>query len=241
MRKLLLLLALLAGFSLHCMAQNYTEVVYLKNGSIIRGIIIEQVPNSSLKIQTSDGSIFAYAMEEVEKITKEVTTSRSRSRSGSVSGYDRFGQPRLRGYKGFVETGYAFDISDCGTNRLEILTTHGYQFNNYLFVGGGAGLNFYTDADLVSVPVFASFRANFMNRKITPFADLKSGYAFGDAETAFVTVGFGVRFALAKKMALNLKLEYAYQEADADYSYGIYYYESTESANSIGIKLGFEF
>ncbi len=51
--------------------QDLIDVVYLKNGSIIRGIIIEQVPNVSLKIQTSDGSIFFYKMDEIEKITKE--------------------------------------------------------------------------------------------------------------------------------------------------------------------------
>ena len=34
MKKLLLLFTLLVGISLHCAAQNYTEVVYLKNGSI---------------------------------------------------------------------------------------------------------------------------------------------------------------------------------------------------------------
>ena len=44
------------------------EVVYLKNGSIIKGVVIEQVPGESLKIQTYDGSIFVYKMSEVEKI-----------------------------------------------------------------------------------------------------------------------------------------------------------------------------
>lgn len=47
------------------------DVVYLKNGSIIRGVIIEQVPGVSLKIKTKDGSVFFYKMEEVDKITKE--------------------------------------------------------------------------------------------------------------------------------------------------------------------------
>jgi hypothetical protein len=51
---------------------EYTEVVYLKNGSIIRGIIIEQIPNVSLKIKTKDGNVFFYKMEDVEKITKEI-------------------------------------------------------------------------------------------------------------------------------------------------------------------------
>ena len=47
------------------------DVIYLKNGSIIRGTIIEQVPNVSIKIQTKDGNVFVYKMEEVEKMTKE--------------------------------------------------------------------------------------------------------------------------------------------------------------------------
>jgi hypothetical protein len=51
---------------------QYVDVVYLKNGSIIRGMLIEQIPDVSVKIQTKDGSIFVYKMEEVEKITKEL-------------------------------------------------------------------------------------------------------------------------------------------------------------------------
>lgn len=70
MKKLILMLiAAMTCFSLS--AQTLRECVYLKNGSIIKGIIIEQVPNASLKIQTSDGSIFVYEMDQVEKITKE--------------------------------------------------------------------------------------------------------------------------------------------------------------------------
>lgn len=45
--------------------------VYLKNGSIIKGTVVEMVPNVQIKIETRDGSIFVYKMEEVEKMTKE--------------------------------------------------------------------------------------------------------------------------------------------------------------------------
>jgi hypothetical protein len=54
-------------------AQNNTkDVVYLKNGSILKGSIMEMVPVGSIKIQTADGNIFVYAMTEVEKIDKEI-------------------------------------------------------------------------------------------------------------------------------------------------------------------------
>jgi hypothetical protein len=51
--------------------QQMEDVVYLKDGSIIRGMIVEQIPNVTLKIQTRDGSIFVFPMEKVEKIIKE--------------------------------------------------------------------------------------------------------------------------------------------------------------------------
>lgn len=50
--------------------QQMEDVVYLKNGSIIRGMIIEQVPGKSLKIQTRDGSVFVYEMADIERMSK---------------------------------------------------------------------------------------------------------------------------------------------------------------------------
>jgi hypothetical protein len=47
------------------------DVVYLENGSVIRGTIIEQVPGESLRIRTRDGSVFFYRMEDVARITRE--------------------------------------------------------------------------------------------------------------------------------------------------------------------------
>ena len=54
-----------------CIISNYVDVVYLKNGSIIKGIILEQIPNQTIKIETADGSIFVYDMNRVTKITRE--------------------------------------------------------------------------------------------------------------------------------------------------------------------------
>ena len=54
-------------------AQQFAEdVVYLKNGSVVRGIIVEQIPNETLKIRTQGGSEFVFEMSDVLKITKEL-------------------------------------------------------------------------------------------------------------------------------------------------------------------------
>lgn len=52
---------------------EYVDVLYLKNGSVLRGMIVEQTPGVSIKIQTKDGNIFVYKMDEVDKMTKEVS------------------------------------------------------------------------------------------------------------------------------------------------------------------------
>jgi hypothetical protein len=52
-------------------AQQLQDVVYLRDGSIIRGTIIEQVPGESILIRTTDGNQFRYQMAQIDRITKE--------------------------------------------------------------------------------------------------------------------------------------------------------------------------
>ncbi|MCO6464514.1 MAG: hypothetical protein J5I52_10245 [Saprospiraceae bacterium] len=67
----LLLMFFMCILSVSAQMQQLEEVVYLKNGSVVRGVIIEQVPNERIRIQTRDGNIFVYTYNEIEKITKE--------------------------------------------------------------------------------------------------------------------------------------------------------------------------
>jgi len=71
---------------------TYEEVVYLKNGSIIHGVIIEQIPNQSVKIQTKDKNVYVFKIEEIEKITKEERQGEKRGGNpGTKSGYNSMG------------------------------------------------------------------------------------------------------------------------------------------------------
>lgn len=51
--------------------QQMQDVVYLKDGGIIRGMIIEQRPGESILIRTPDGNQFRYRMDQIDRITKE--------------------------------------------------------------------------------------------------------------------------------------------------------------------------
>ena len=52
-------------------AEELQDVIYLKNGGILRGVVIEQIPNESLKIRTADGNVFALEMSQIYKLSKE--------------------------------------------------------------------------------------------------------------------------------------------------------------------------
>ncbi len=72
LKRILCVILMISCFAPSLFAEQLMQdVVYLKDGSIIRGQIIEQIPDVSIKIETVIGNIFAYKMEEVEKIVRE--------------------------------------------------------------------------------------------------------------------------------------------------------------------------
>lgn len=88
MKKLTILLASIFLISICALAQEKKDVVYLKNGSVIKGEITEMIPNENIKIKTNDGNIFVYSFAEIEKIEKEVIEglSQSKKETGETAG-----------------------------------------------------------------------------------------------------------------------------------------------------------
>ena len=117
---------------------NYQDVVYLKNGSIIRGVIIEQVPNESLKIETADGNLFVYKIDEVEKMTKERSILQT-------------SQSALKKQKSEQSLNY----DDVGIRKWYISLNAGANLiGDVVFPGGGFELGYYINPqNLLSVEV----------------------------------------------------------------------------------------
>lgn len=53
-------------------AGSLVDVLYLNNNKIVKGIIVEQVPNKYVKIQTLDNETYIFVMDDIERMTKEV-------------------------------------------------------------------------------------------------------------------------------------------------------------------------
>jgi hypothetical protein len=131
----------------------------LKDGSIIRGTIVEQIPNESIKLKTADNSVFVYETDEVERIRKEAIQESNQRESSGLK----------KGYRGIAEVGYGFAVGDYRLDRIMVNFVNGYQLNPHFFFGIGTGLRYYSEADnAMVVPFFADLRTYFMDRNFSP-------------------------------------------------------------------------
>jgi hypothetical protein len=140
--------------------ESLVDVVYLKDGSIIRGIIIEQVPSVSLKIQTRDGSVFVYPIDKVERITRERPINLS-----VLEGPKPIGSALLINPLGFLQFGPIVDIDfRVGANMQAGAQV---RFSGLGILYHLVASNGYTDADEVltsSMAVGAGMKYFFENQ-----------------------------------------------------------------------------
>ncbi len=215
-------------------AQN---VVNLKNGSIIRGELIEYLPGEKTTIQTPDGNIFVFDDEDIASVTRD----ESKTVNKMVSGNEKFLAPR--GYRGFVDI-TPFDVTFQGL-AFSMNTTHGYQFNHNVFVGGGIGFSVNYGSEYFSIPIYASFKGNVARGAVQFTYGINMGLGIGrgiysdysyDYEAdyyryyEYIITGtsfynnysIGMRFALSPDFAIKLISEMdLYMGAYVNFGWGI--------------------
>ena len=158
----------------------------------------------------------------------------------------------LTGYHGFFDAGYTFGVGDYELNKIELSSTHGYQFNPYFFLGGGIALHFISEygrsnhslyrARMCDIPIYANTRITFLNGTISPFIDGKCGYYLTHHGELYANVSAGCRFALQHGQAINIYI--GYTKEDLEFSRSISYYTKFKkicSTEGISLKLGYEF
>lgn len=214
-KKALMALALFAVGMTAASAENLQDVVYLKNGSVIRGIIIEQVPSESIKIQIAGGSVLVLQTDEVSKITKEGIAQGSASAIG-LSNDESYGWNRAPRYRGFVGESVLF--SEGSTTRYMVYTSHGCQINPYLYAGLGIGGNFTWDGDGFWMPIFAHARGeihNVFKKNVSPYLDTKIGYSVGDLYGFYCTPAVGCHFYFGhSNVGLSAEVGYMIQSGE---------------------------
>lgn len=153
-----------------------------------------------------------------------------------------------KGYKGFVEGGFTAGLGNWNLHRLEVLTSHGYEFSPYFFAGAGTGLQYYTLPESFLLPLYADFRSTLLpGRKVSPTIGLKLGYSFNVSDEVtpmglFASPAVGVRCAVRSRNAVRFELGYAVQQGEAFISVpwaGLFV--KPINMNGLAIRIGYEF
>ena len=217
MKRYLFFLLFSLTFGLCSWAQSdYRDVVYLKNGTVIKGFYKDFYTGDSLRMETIDGGILVCAISDIERIAKEknsVYLIKEREKRTFDVAY------RSRGYMGFVEYGNAINTDDDNLLSTIVSTVHGYQFNPHLFLGGGFSFSHstYSTQDIIynikknSIAVLADLRINILSRSITPYVNLRGGYSFVGLKSPYADPAVGVDFGITPHFGINVALGYRYR------------------------------
>ncbi len=247
LKTLALILCLLAAHFGYSQA-NMEDVVYLKNGNILRGTIIEHVPNKSIKLQMMDRSVNNFTYDEIEKMEQEPRPVTKVATLPAGPGF------KSSGYLFIAELGFSAGI---GTTRIHnnnyvnkdnaigIRMVHGAYIDEHWTFGLGIGFEKYKESDFI--PITLDTRATLVNGKISPFFGLNAGYGIGLDQMSnglIINPTFGVKAAVSDNSAFMFSVGHKWlrQESTHRNYYG-YYSEVTKSYffRFITVNAGFSF
>ena len=146
-------------------AQNEKGIIYLKNGSILKGKYRYSDDLNKLQIITA-GNTWVFNAAEVDSITnlRDRRIQNYRTDNLNSSFFMR------------TEIGVLAGNSDNSqTAPFSFSSSLNYQIEPVVSVGLGTGIEFLKESYL---PVFLNFEYKFRNTYSTPYLFLKSGYLF---------------------------------------------------------------
>lgn len=148
-------------------AQQTTEdVLYLKNGWVLRGKITSAVSDSLVRLRTGDRNQFAFRRTEIAAIEQERASDEKNIR------YQR------RGFGHYTELGTLATRNTSGYTNLSAFsfqTVNGFKFHQLLYAGLGVGIDLYDNQSLL--PLFGSLRGDLTHRgSVLPYYFVDLGY-----------------------------------------------------------------
>ena len=196
----------------------YRDVVHLKNGSVIKGKIVEEVPNKTYTIKLVDSSLFVVNIEDIVKIVhEEIAMPQSAKKSSAGGGSNTLS----KGYEGLAELGYGTKIGTYGIDVAKFNLVNGYRLNKTMFAGVGTGLRYFTTktGDFSLIPLFLDFRWKPLDKPLSPYVAFSAGYAW-DASHGFDDAGFlfnpqiGLQINKSSDMMFHIGFGYEIQQME---------------------------
>lgn len=225
------------------------DVVYLKNGWVLHGTILEPDSTGRLRIRSEQNNIFTFDTQEVLKIEREeVATTPNAGLPTNKPNAAK--PPKIRRPIYHPSVGHTYVAAEFtfASTRLSV----GTHLTPHIQVGGGVGLSMrlFTPANqsaaVFRMPIFAEGRwDSHPNAKISGFAALQLGYTqplYRNTESAtqigsyargreFVDARIGIKFFTTDKMSVLLGVGYRREASYQDVLAWVYDPSTRMSSN----------
>ncbi|MEX0967453.1 MAG: hypothetical protein WD077_09455 [Bacteroidia bacterium] len=218
------------------------DVVYLSDGSVLRGEVIQEDSAGVLKIRMGDGSIWAVSASNVDSVREEKFWQEPKPFDFRSPLYHiiRLGFLLGSNHDNATSSGWSFRL------------INGYEFRHWAKAGIGAGLDVYPNYlfSYAIIPLFLDIRGTLLPEANTPFYALQVGYGsvLGDRSADYrdkggLTAGgeIGMRVGMGPEAAFIIGLGYSHQRASATEEFWNGVREYDFRFNRYAIKVGFEF
>jgi len=187
------------------------DAVYLKNGSVITGSIVENDSLNGLKI-ANDCGIWLYTFQEIDSIGSQTT--------------GRFYRAKQKGYVNYSNVGLLLGYENFPIPSLNMV--HGYKLRPDLSAGIGVGYEYF---DWGVLPVFADVRYYFYDQGFSPYLLGQAGYSItlerktsndwsGSTKRSFggpmLSAGAGIRAGISKYAAFTFSIAYRFQRLSSE-------------------------
>jgi hypothetical protein len=149
--------------SLKGICQNQIDVIYLNNGNIVKGLIIENRPNDYIKIELPGGSVFNFKYSDILLISKEqssYSTSQKDVNPEKVN-YENGGKNNIQNYPENNFLGLCLGLSFLGsTVQLGINYEHLMQVENFGTMGIGGVFRYWSYSEDYFYKEYGYYGAN---------------------------------------------------------------------------------
>lgn len=183
--KPILLLVVSIVFVCNVQAQKRIDVIQLKNGNVLKGTIVRQVPGKFLELRILDRNFWKFDMEDIAEIRYERKRIR-KFRQDSLPIKDK--------EKGiFIDTRLGVLLGSSGNEHdapFSLLTSVNYLFKNGLSIGGGVGFEAFEETQ---IPLFGEIRYHHKINGLNIFLFCQSGYSFALEDRDNTTYYYGSR------------------------------------------------
>lgn len=206
--------------------QQILDVIYLKDGNVLKGTILSYQQKESVRLKLLDGETRTISDSDIQKITQERMTEEVKEPVVEA-------EPQRKIPYSFKEKGiYNITFLSMANGKLEnefqfgigVHNVTGYQFSRLLGIGVGVGIdNFSLGSGEVIYPIYAEARGYFKRKNKSPYYALAAGYGFAfKNENQFVTKAnggamfhpaFGYRFGGTGQGSITIDIGLKLQQA----------------------------